>query len=201
MKTTLQKGFTLYELLITVLIVGVILSLGVPNLQDFAANSRLTGTANDLHAAFQLARSEAVRAKTNVTICASADPLGPNADCNGTWNQGYIVFLDDDGDLNRNAANETVVRSHGPIDNTVTLAVRDDATYFSYASTGLGRGDVGGGSALSQVIICDNGGTAEASQGFYSARLFVTTPIGRATVVRDLTSVENALALMGKTCP
>ena len=201
MKTTLQKGFTLYELLITVLIVGVILSLGVPNLQDFAANSRLTGTANDLHAAFQLARSEAVRAKTNVTICASADPLGPNADCNGMWNQGYIVFLDDDGDLNRNAANETVVRSHGPIDNTVTLAVRDDATYFSYASTGLGRGDVGGGSALSQVIICDNRGTAEASQGFSSARLFVTTPIGRATVVRDLTSVENALALMGKTCP
>jgi type IV fimbrial biogenesis protein FimT len=201
MKIPGQKGFTLYELLITVLIVGVIISLGVPNLRDFAANSRLTGTANDLHAAFQLARSEAVRAKTNVTICASATPLGADPVCDGAWNQGYIVFLDDDGDLDRNGANEIVLRTHGPVDNSVTLAVRNNARYFSYASTGLGRGDIGGVPALSQVIICDARGTAEASQGFSSARLFVTTPIGRATVVRDLSSVQNALALMGKSCP
>lgn len=201
MKNRRQNGFTLYELLITVLIVGVILSLGVPNLQDFAANSRLTGTANDLHSAFQLARSEAIRAKTNVTICASASPLSADSDCDGTWNQGYIVFFDDDGDLSRSGETETVLKTHGPIDNTVTLAIRDNATYFSYASTGLGRGDISGIPALSQVIICDDRGTSEASQGYSAARLFVTTPIGRAAVVRDLSSIQNALTLMGKACP
>lgn len=201
MKKRLQSGFTLYELLITVLIVGVILTLGVPNLQDFTANSRLTGAANDLHASFQLARSEAARAKTNVTICASAAPFAGNADCGGTWNQGYIVFLDDDGDLNRNGVNETVLRAHGPIDTTLTLAIRDDATFFSYGPSGLGRGDVSGNTALSQVILCDKRGTGELSQGYSAGRLFVSTPLGRATIVRDLTAVQNALSVMGKTCP
>ena len=49
-----QAGFTLYELLITVLIVGVVLTFAVPNMQDFARNSRMTATVNDFHAAFHL---------------------------------------------------------------------------------------------------------------------------------------------------
>lgn len=201
MRNGREFGFTLYELLITLLIVGVVLMFGLPGLQGIAANSRITAAANDLHAAFQLARSEAVRAKTNITICPSADPLGAGSDCDGSWEQGYIVFLDDDGDLTRNGANETVLRAHGPLDNVLSLAVANDASYFSYASTGLGRGDLGGNPALSQVIICDERGTAEASQGFSAARLFVTTPQGRATIVRDLAPVQNALSLMGKSCP
>jgi type IV fimbrial biogenesis protein FimT len=196
-----ESGFTLYELLITLLIVGVILSFGVPSLQGLAANSRITAAANDLHASFQLARSEAVRAKTSVTICASADPLGAMSNCDGSWDQGYIVFLDDDGDLTRNGADESVLRAHGPIASELTLAVSNDATYFSYAPSGLGRGDVGGNPALSQVIFCDERGTAEASQGFSAARLFVTTPQGRATVVRNLGPVQSALSFMGKNCP
>ena len=86
-----QAGFTLYELLITVLVIGVILSFAVPNMQDFARNSRMTTTANDMHAAFHLARSESSRAKSNITICPSAD----GASCGGTWEDGYIVFVDE----------------------------------------------------------------------------------------------------------
>jgi type IV fimbrial biogenesis protein FimT len=59
-----QYGFTLYELLITVLIVGVVLTFGVPNMLQFNQNGRMTSTANDLHSSFHLARSESGRAKT-----------------------------------------------------------------------------------------------------------------------------------------
>ena len=58
MNKTNQNGFTLYELLITMLIVGVVLTFGVPNMLQFTQNSRMTSTANDLHPAFHLARSE-----------------------------------------------------------------------------------------------------------------------------------------------
>ena len=61
-----QTGFTLYELMITVMVVAVILAFGIPNLQQFTLNSRMTGTANDLHAAFMMARTEAAHAKSNV---------------------------------------------------------------------------------------------------------------------------------------
>ena len=56
-----QAGFTLYELLITLVIVGTVMSYGMANLSDFTKNGRMTATANDLHAAFHMARSEAAR--------------------------------------------------------------------------------------------------------------------------------------------
>ena len=40
-----QKGFTLYEVLTTMLIVGIVLSLGIPNMQSFRQNSRMIATA------------------------------------------------------------------------------------------------------------------------------------------------------------
>ena len=201
MKKRHQNGFTLYELLITMLIVGVVLSLGVPNLSEFTANSRLSSTANDLHASFQLARSEAARSKTNITICASANSLAAGANCGGTWDQGYIIFVDDDGDLLRAGATETVLRAHGEIATGVVMSIANDATYFSYASTGMGRGDVGGNPALTQVVMCDDRGNIVGAGGNSAARLFVATPLGRATILRDIGLIGNALANMGKGCP
>lgn len=201
MKKRTQAGFTLYELLITLLIVGVVLSYGIPNLSEFTANSRMTSTANDLHASFHLARSEAARAKTNITICASANSMDAGANCGGTWDQGYIIFIDDDGDLNRGGGTETVLRAHGPIAEGITLAVAADATYFGYASTGLGRGDVGGNPAITQVVMCDKRGNITAAGGNSAARLFVATPLGRATILRDKALIGTALANMGKACP
>jgi len=201
MKKRHQNGFTLYELLITMLIVGVILSLGVPNLSEFTANSRLSSTANDLHASFQLARSEAARAKTNITICASANSLTAGANCGGTWDQGYIIFVDDDGDLLRAGPTETVLRAHGEIATDVVMSIANDATYFSYASTGLGRGDVGGNPAMTQVVMCDDRGNIVGAGGNSAARLFVATPLGRATILRDIALIGNALTNMGKGCP
>ena len=201
MKKRTQKGFTLYELLITVLIVGVVLSLGIPNMSEFTANSRITSTANDLHAAFHLARSEAARAKDNITICASANSMDAAADCGGTWDQGFIVFVDTTGDILRNTVDETVLRAHPAIADGVTLAIENDATFFSYGPSGLGRGNVLGNQAITRVVICDERGTEETAKDFSAARLFVATPLGRATVIRDFNTVETALASIGKPCP
>ena len=196
-----QNGFTLYELLITMTIVGVVLSYGIPNMLAFNQNGRMTSTANDLHASFHLARSESGRAKTNITICASANSMTAAANCGGTWDQGYIVFVDEDGDINRSGVTETVLRAHGAIADGVMLAVAGDATYFSYSSTGLGRPNVGGNAAVSQVVMCDERGVVTGAGGSSAARLFVATPLGRATIFRDNGLINSALGTMGKSCP
>lgn len=201
MKERRQNGFTLYELMITLLIVGVVLTLGMPNLSAFMANSRITTTSNDFHTAFQVARSEAARAKSNITICASDNSMTAGADCQGSWADGFIVFIDSNGDIARAGGNETVLRAHPAVADGVSLVIANNATFFSYASTGLGRGNVGGAPAVSQIIICDDRGLAETSKDFSAGRLFVATPLGRATVLRDYTTVTNALTLMGQTCP
>ena len=193
-----QAGFTLYELMITILIVGILLTLGIPNMLDFRRNSRMSSTANDLHAAFHLARSESSRAKTNITVCPSDD----GQSCGGSWNDGYIVFVDMDGDLVVDGGDgESVLRRHAAMSDAVSLAIADDGTYFSFASTGLGRTGVGGNTAVSQIVICDERGTEIAGGGSSAARLFVVTPLGRATIVRDKETIDDALSLMGKTCP
>ena len=196
-----QHGFTLYELMITLLIVGVVLTLGLPNLSAFTRNSRITSTVNDFHSAFQVARSEAARAKTNITICASSNSMTAAADCQGNWEDGFIVFIDDNGDIARAGANETVLRAHPAVATGVSLAVAGDATYFAFASTGLGRGNVAGAVSLSQIIICDDRGLVETSKDYSAGRLFVATPLGRGTILRDHTMVNNAITVMGKTCP
>ena len=198
-----QHGFTLYELMITVSIVGVVLAFSVPNLQAFTQNSRMTSTANDLHAAFHLARSESSRAKTNITICASANSMAADANCGGTWDQGYIVFVDENGDLLK-SQDESVLRAHPRIAEGISLAVANDATYFSYSSTGLGRPNVGDKPAVSQVVMCDERGNVVAAGGSSAARLFIVTPLGRATILRDEKLIADALdtpAMKDKTCP
>ncbi len=196
-----QAGFTLYELMITLIIVGVVLSYGMANLSDFTKNGRMTATANDLHAAFHMARSESARAKTNITVCASAAPMAAAADCDGTWDQGYIVFIDTNGDLLRAGATESILRRHDVLESGVILAIANGATYFGYASSGLGRGNVGGVPAVTQIVMCDERGNITAAGGNSAARLFVATPLGRATILRDKTLIGNALTNMGLTCP
>ena len=199
MRKRFQSGFTLYELLITVLIVGVVLTLGIPNMTEFTRNSRITTTANDLHAAFLVARSEAARGKTNITICASDNSMAAGASCQGTWEDGFMVFIDNNGDRARAGIGENVLRAHPAIAEGVSLAVANDAAFFTYTSTGLGSGVAG---AVTQIIVCDARGVAETSKDYSAGRLFVATPLGRATVLRDYTLVSNALAgMVGKTCP
>jgi type IV fimbrial biogenesis protein FimT len=186
-----QHGFTLYELLITLLVIGIVLTLGIPNLSDFTRNSRITGTANDLHSSFMVARSEAARAKTRVTICASSDPFGA-ADCDGaSFNDGWIIFVDINGDITRAGTNENVLRAHPKVDDNIGIVTNNGATYFSFAANGLGRGDVAG-PAFEKATICDERDNIVTAGGSSAARLLVVTPVGRSTVVRDKVAIDNA---------
>lgn len=194
MNRYLQKGFSVYELLITVLIVGIILTIGVPNMAEFTANSRISATANDLHSSFLLARSEAARSKANVTICTSANPMAANPQCDGSpFDSGWIIFVDVNGDINvDNPAVEPVLRRHGAVPNTLNITTNGGAAYFSFAPTGLGRGNIGGGPAVQQAVICDNRGNTQAAGGWSAARYLVVTPIGRSTILRDVAQIAAA---------
>lgn len=192
-----QNGFTLYELLITVLVVAVIITLGIPNMAEFTQNSRLTSTSNDLLSSFQLARSEAARSRGNITICASNNSMAADANCSGTFNDGWIIFVDTDGNLNRAGPYENVLRSHPAPPSGVTITPENGATYFAFAGTGLGRGNVDGAPAIQTVMICDARGIDTAPGGRATARRLVATAIGRATVISDKNQIVDA----GGTCP
>ena len=72
MKQRIQRGFTLYELMVTLAVVGVVLVIGVPNLGAYRQNARMTSTANDLHSAFHLARTESTPAMYGFSASGTA---------------------------------------------------------------------------------------------------------------------------------
>lgn len=86
-----ESGFTLIELLITIVIAAVLLTLAAPSFQNSIQRSRAATQANEILAALNFARSEAVKLSRDVFICPrkSADSL----DCGGAtdWVNGWIV--------------------------------------------------------------------------------------------------------------
>jgi type IV fimbrial biogenesis protein FimT len=91
-----QTGFTLVELMITLAVGIIILSIGIPAFNTLMAGNRATGYANDLVGALRLARSEAVKRGEGVTICASN--AGNDACSASNWQNGWLVFTDPDND-------------------------------------------------------------------------------------------------------
>lgn len=94
MKT--QSGFTLIELMITLAVGIVILAIGLPSIMSMMSTNQAAAYANNLVGAIRLARSEAVKQASSVTICASN--AGQTACSGNDWSNGWIVFSDDDND-------------------------------------------------------------------------------------------------------
>lgn len=186
MQKRAQLGFTLYELMITVLVVAVVLAIGIPNLGEFTRNNRVTGLANDLHGSFYLARSEAARAKRPVTICASAEPFGA-AGCDGAgFDEGWIVFVDVDGQGDRDAGDD-LLKAFPPAHDTIHINASGNK--FTFAATGLG---IEGTPFI--AMICDQRGNTIAPGGDSAARRIVVSPIGRSTIVKSITAIDSSIA-------
>jgi type IV fimbrial biogenesis protein FimT len=189
-----QTGFTLYELLTTMLIVGVILALGVPNMRAFNQNSRISSIANDLHSSFHLARSEATRAKANVTICASANFDAVVPVCGGEFESGWIIF-EDRGvapGFTPNLvvdAGEPILRRFPPTTEGISIATPGPNDFFTFGPNGTGRGNVGGQVPVATMVVCDSRGNEIAAGGRSAARALIVTPLGRATVLHEKAQV------------
>ena len=91
MKTS--RGFTLFELMIVMLIVGILAAIGVPSFQYVTSSNRVATEVNSLLGDMQYARTEAIKEGEPVTVCVSTDGISC-ATNDLDWNHGWIVFSD-----------------------------------------------------------------------------------------------------------
>lgn len=190
MKTRRQQGFTLYELMITVLIVGVVLGFGVPNIRAFTQNSRMAAATNDLLGTFHLARSEAARSKQNISICASANSTAATPTCSGEFEDGWIVFTDPNGDVVFDAG-EALLRAYPALPDTITITTAGQGDYFAFGPNGQGRGTILAQPPTTSAVFCDDRGNVETTNSNSAARALRVLPIGRATILRRVDQVTD----------
>lgn len=110
-----HRGFTLIELVVTMILAVVVLGIGVPSMVGMMRANSVISLSNELLADLQLARSEAIKRNEPVSVCAANTAL--DACANGSeWQGGWIVFVDDVGDANGSRANnEEILRTHSAI--------------------------------------------------------------------------------------
>lgn len=130
-----QRGFTLIELIVVMVIIGIAAGIAIPSFRGFTNSTNATTAANDLVSALNLARSEAVTRGRNVTVCKSANQTACTT--SGNWAQGWIVFVDVDGDGTVDAG-DTLLRVYsGPKGDTTMVGNANVDDRLTYAPTGF----------------------------------------------------------------
>lgn len=121
-------GFTLMELMVTISIAAILMTIAIPSFIDFVRNNRLTAQANDFVLALTYAKSEAVKRGVRVTVCSRQN----DTTCAGstTWDSGWLVFVDNNGNGTVDAGEE-ILRVRSPLEggNTLRAGARQRVTF------------------------------------------------------------------------
>ncbi len=104
------------ELMIVVAIAGILAAVAVPNYSVFVKNNCITTSSNALVSSFQLARSTAIKQKTDVTITASNS--GDNAN---EWGTGWTITFTEDRNGNGTLDTNEDFNGNTTLDSNISL--------------------------------------------------------------------------------
>lgn len=168
-----SAGYSLYELLVTLSVAAVVLSVGVPGFSELLARQRQHVEINALFHALHGARKQSIASRRVVSLCPSPD--GEQCRPSRDWSSGWILFVNSDRDSPPQVdADEEILARH-----TVDASVRLTANRRGFTSRGTWLRTTNG-----TFVACDRAGRVEPRALVVSftgrPRAATHTPDGRA---------------------
>ena len=157
--TTNYKGFSLVELMAVLAIGAIILTAAIPSFQSMVVRNSIATQTNDFLLALTLARSEAMRRGTTVSVVASAGTAA------NEFGAGYCVATGTPSDCSG-----TLIRRFQGVSAPATLNSVEDVSILSFNSLGGLTG-----SATRSMDLCYGDATSE-----HAGRRILISLIGRA---------------------
>ena len=129
----LNAGFTMIELLITIVISVILLIVALPSFRSSTQAQQANAELNNLRNDLQFARSEAQKEGQTITACVSID--GATCTTTSGWQAGWIIFSDSNGSQQVDAASDLILRiqkgwSSGDVVSTSPSAVPVSAVSY-----------------------------------------------------------------------
>ena len=69
-----NSGFTLIELMVVIVVIGIFVAIGLPNFMSWLPKYRLKSAVRDLYSNMQLAKMAAIKSNVNCSVTYSTDP-------------------------------------------------------------------------------------------------------------------------------
>lgn len=133
-------GFTLIELMVTVTVLALLTTVGLPSLQKMVERSATNEQANTLLQSITLARTEAIKRNAAVTLCSSTSAESGTPSCANQpdWGSGWLVFLDrnDDGDFSADEA-DVLIRAQGSFPQGASMKQNGSVNHLIFRATGI----------------------------------------------------------------
>jgi Tfp pilus assembly protein FimT len=196
----------------TLLVAGILLGIGVPNLMEFSRNANMTAAANDLISATLMARTEAVKRQAFVTVCLSDNPTDSPPVCTSglvadSATRGFVVFVDENNNVDADGARiltdgtdgnavidggELVLSQIAAPGASSNVRVSSNCGHISYAPTGFQRPVPGLACQTTKLVLfCDDRGRRMAAGDLSSARIVRTPGSGRAEAFAEVAQVNG----------
>lgn len=140
-----NSGFTLLELMITVIILSIVVTIAVPSFLSLLQTNRLAGQVNQLVGAIHAARTEAIKMNRNVVFCHSSDGAVCSAAPASGW-EGWLIALAAPG-ATGGAVADSVMASGYVLSNNIVIHASSNITTNSsemrFSPQGLVRSRTG----------------------------------------------------------
>lgn len=128
------RGFTLLEALVVLALLGILVGMAAPAMSALRARHQLQAMAEGFLDSLVLARSEALRRQQRISLCAQAP--GGGCDAEGQWQQGWLVFVDENSNGTRETL-EALIEVRAALPPSVHLVATSTVrAYFSYEAEG-----------------------------------------------------------------